>query len=357
MVDFGAPYAVDGSVIPGSGLRRQLQRETGEGSGVVRATDLRITQMNVPGAGVRISPGDDLIQCRAPGRDRETYGIPLLTAQNYLGDSGAGIDGTGSSGGRRDMIIHEVLDPELPRHYTPRDQWPAGALSKLSVVPGVPATAKTVDDVPALNDVTCYALAAIKWPASTGTITNAMIEDLREVQSPRRSEALFARPRVAADDGRQMFLTAPMTNGGEFFPGGAGIANEFKVQVPAWATRMVIDAAWMAIMYDANVSPYGRFWVEFGTEYRAKGWANKHDFEFSTQDFWFNAPLTPDQKSDNWLLADEVPVPAKLRGKEVTFVFKAGLENATASKVWMTSLGGLKCRLTFAEQAIGADLI
>lgn len=76
MVDFGAPYAMDGTIIPGAGLRRQLQRDVGTGSGVVRPGDLKITQMTPPGAGVKIAAGDDLIQSGDPGANRETYGIP-----------------------------------------------------------------------------------------------------------------------------------------------------------------------------------------------------------------------------------------------------------------------------------------
>lgn len=184
MVDFGTPYAIDGTTIPAEGLRRQSQRDAGAGSGVARPGDLKVTQMNTPGTGVRIAAGDDIIQCRAPNRDRESYSTPNFTAQDWMGDAGTGIPGTGSSATRRDMIIHEILDPSLPRHYTPQAQWPAGALSKISVVPGVPAAAKSVKDVPALNDVTCYELAAINWPTSTATITNAMIEDLRKVHRP-----------------------------------------------------------------------------------------------------------------------------------------------------------------------------
>ena len=187
MVDFGQATYIDGTVIPGAELRRNTQRDAGDGSGVVRPGDLKITQMDVPGAGVKVAVGDVLVQSRAPGADRETYGLPLVTAQNYLGDAGAGLPGTGSSvpsGGRRDLVFVEILDPGLPTSYTPQVDWPAGESAKLSVIQNVPASTRTIADVPALANVTGYELALITYPASTATITNAMITDLRALQSP-----------------------------------------------------------------------------------------------------------------------------------------------------------------------------
>lgn len=187
MVDFGQATYIDGTINPGAILRRNTQRDTGSGSGVIRPGDLKITQMDVPGAGVKVAAGDALVQSRAPGAERETYGVPLSSSQNYLGDGGAGIPGTGSSvpsGGRRDMVFLEILDPGLPTFYTPEVDWPSGQSVKVSIIQNVPATARSIADVPALANITGYALALITYPASTSTITNAMILDLRTVQSP-----------------------------------------------------------------------------------------------------------------------------------------------------------------------------
>lgn len=360
MVDFTVPYAMDGTVLPGEALRRQQQDVVGEGSGVVRAADLKIVPLDVPGQGVKIMPGHDLIQSRAPGRDRETYGVQLNTAQNYMGDDGAGIPGTGSSGGRRDMIIHEILNPEEDRHFTPQENWPAGATSKLSVVQNVPADAVRVDQVPALNEVTCYEVTAINWPASTGTITAAMLEDLRTVQNPFRSEFRYARPRIAADDGKQAYLIGKGSDGGEFWPGGAGVVNQFQAFIPRRATQMGIDARWLSLFFKGN--PFGDVWMEFGTESRPHTWPNKQQYEFATQKFAFNAPDSADVKGANLFAMDTVPVPAKLRGKLVTFVFKGSRRDETqvtnpAHQVWMGARGGLGCVLTFAEVAQGADAV
>ena len=112
MVTFDQATYIDGTVNPGAILRRNTQRDAGTGSGVLRPGDLKITQLDTPAAGVKIALGDALIQSRASGAERQTYGVPLSTSQNYLGDAGTGLPGTGSSvppGGRRDL-------PDRPRH-------------------------------------------------------------------------------------------------------------------------------------------------------------------------------------------------------------------------------------------------
>ena len=365
MVDFGQATYIDGTVIPGSELRRVTQRDTGDGSGVVRPGDLKITQMSVPGAGVRIAVGDVLIQSRAPSAGRETYGGALTTAQNYLGDAGTGIPGTGSSvppGGRRDMVFVEVLDSGLPTFYTPQGEWPVGQSLKLSIIQNVGAAAQSIEDVPALANVTGYALAIITYPASTATITNAMITDIRVLQNPRRDGFTFARPRVGGDSGPQMYLAATMAplpaTGGELFPGGGGIPNRFQIKVPTWATRMALDAKWMSLFYAASQNPRGRYWMEYGDEWRGdKSWPGMRQLEFATQEFAFNAPAIADVSSDNWQLMDEVPIPAKLRGKTIWIAFKAARAAGNATSVVMNSTGGLGCTGVFAERAIDADLL
>lgn len=245
MVDFLTPYAVDGSVIPGAGLRRAMQDATQATTGVTQPGDLKVSQLDVPGAGVKIAAGNDTIVCRAPGRGRESYVTSLPADGTYLGDAGTGIPGTGSSGGRRDMIIHEITDPSLPRTYTPREQIPEGVYSKITVVQGVPAGARSVADVPALNEVTAVALAAVNWPASTATITNAMVEDLRRVRSPQRERGPMS-----------VYFPTGATTTGRRIPSGSygdwplADAERPMLRVPEWATQLRVtgwvQGAWYA---------------------------------------------------------------------------------------------------------------
>ena len=225
------------------------------------------------------------------------------------------------------------------------------------VIPGVAANATILQKLPNQANTTGYALARVRVPAFTGTITASLITDLRAVAQPRRTEVVYARPRITADDGAQTFLTATVANGGEYFPGGNGVANQFEVDVPEWATRILIEATWMSVSQIGT--PHGRYWMEFGDEYRPHTWPDKRQFEFYTQHFGFNAANTADEKNDTWVAMDELPLAAKLRGKTISFAFKAGNNSVFAAqhKTWMNSLGGLGARITFAERALDSDLL
>ncbi|QIK62336.1 hypothetical protein G7068_03275 [Leucobacter viscericola] len=356
MVDFEAPYAMDGTRIPAEGLRRQLQREAGTGSGVVRPGDLRISQLDVPGTGVKIAAGDDLIQSRESGRGRETYGIPLLTAQNYMGDGGQGIPGTGSTATRRDMIIHEILDPIFAKTYTPRDQWPEGATSKLSVVPGVPATAKTVAEVPALAGVTAYELAAINWPKSTGTITNAMLEDLRRLQSPRTDTAVRSINLTAAGTGDRVPITDTQPypgggqtygkTGGQTWPVEAETSGRLDIAIPDWANYMAYTITWSQLsVLSGNGNAYGNMWLQVGANVDPTVWRG----EASSWDI----AETAGSHTMMMRVADTNFIPANLRGRTMRFYPRVNLTGgksaASPRLTWATSFD---LTVTFLERAV-----
>lgn len=347
------PYVINGAAHSAALFRRQAQRPATDQVGVSRPGDLKVSQLSAAATGFRIAQGGLSLPSRFPGRGRESYGVENGDAVIDVND----VAGTGSSA-RRDAIVVEILDP----NYRPVTHEVAALTNymEVHVVQGVGAGAKTIDDIATFNNRTAYVLAFINWPESTTAITNAMIQDARSLANPKRSEALYARPRIGADEtSAQQFLTGKDSNGGEYFPGGAGSPNTFQVDVPEWATRMVIDASWMTVMLKGN--PYGSHWIEFGDEYKPHTWPNQRQYEFATQQFGFNAPDSTDIKSTNFLLMDEVPVPAKLRGKRVTFAFKASRRDETqinaSNQVSMLWNSGLGCRITFAEAAVDADLI
>lgn len=317
MVDFGQATYIDGTVIPGSELRRVTQRDTGDGSGVVRPGDLKITQMDVPGAGVKVAVGDALIQSRAPGAGRETYGVPLTTAQNYLGDAGTGLPGTGSSvpsGGRRDMVFLEILDVGLPTFYTPQVDWPAGQSAKLSVVQNVGASAQRVEDVPALANVTGYALAVITYPASTATVTNAMIEDLREVHSPREKTVLRAFGLTDAENGVQSITNTTAYPGGQAWPS-ATITEGFDLEIPLWAAEAVVIMTVAGARIPGSGEAVGRHWVRIGTP-------SDPDARSSQPTAWDVAETASDHRTA-FVTGDTIYLPPALRGKTKRFYSRA----------------------------------
>lgn len=333
--------------------RRLVYASTSGAEGVGSPTDLRVLPLEVPGQGIRVVNGSALIRSNYTGGETQTY-MGTVYEQETVS-----VDATGSSAARSDLVVMRVEDPFAggTKYPKPADEdIPDAPYIHIRVISGVPAGTRRLQDVALYRNDSAVTLARIDFPVNTGTVTAGMITDLREVAQPHRSEVVFARPRLAGDDS-QMYLKALTSAGGEIFPGGAGIPNQFSVRVPEWATHMVIDAAWMSVVGVGN--PYGSYWVEFGDEYRNHTWPNKQQYEFTTQVFGFNYPNSTDNSSYTWQLMDEVPIAAKLRGKVVTFAFKGGLGKTfpAASKVWMPSNGGLGCRLTFAERAAGADMV
>lgn len=331
---------------------RMLFTATGGAEGIGDTPDLRVLPLAPAGQGVRVTTGTALIRSRYGSATNQSYQGALTTERAITTTQ------TPSNKGRSDLIVMRVEDP-----YAANSSWPLPADPDtydgfpIRVIEGVPAGTTRLQDISTYRNHTAVTLARIDIPAGTATITAGMIKDLRMLALPQRSEVVFARPRVAGDDGAQMYLTATVADGGEYFPGGAGFANQFEVEIPESATRMVIDASWMSVSQIGT--PHGQFWMEFGTEWRDHTWPGKRQWEFCTQYFSFNAANTADEKVSAWSLMDEVPVPAKLRGKRVTFVFKAGNTSKFAAqhKTWMGGLGGLGCRITFAQVAQGADLI
>lgn len=336
--------------------RRLVYVSTSGAEGVGSPTDLRVRPLSVPGQGVRVTIGSALIKSNYVGGETQTYMGTVYTQEEVE------VTPTGSGGGRADLVVMRVEDPFAAGSVYP--QPPEAEIASapyvyIRVISGVPASAKRLQDVPGYQNDTAVTLARINLPASTGTVTSAMITDLRSVAQPQRFEVVYARPRISADSGTQRYLTGKDSDGGEFFPGGAGSPNQFTVDVPSWATRMVIDASWITVFMKGN--PWGSQWIEFGTEYRAHTWPNKQQYEFNTQKFSFNSSAGTDSKTTNFLVMDEVPVPAKIRGKTVTFVFKASRRDETqinaTNQVWMGADAGLGCRITFAERAIDSDLL
>ncbi|WP_052961442.1 MULTISPECIES: hypothetical protein [unclassified Leucobacter] len=340
-----------GAVHTPESARRQTYASTGGAEGVGGAGDLLVRPWAVPGQGVRVAIGSGLALSRYVGGEAQTY-MGTAYAEQIINTTPTG---SSPSTGRSDLIVMRVKDP-----YAQGSPWPAPALEDrpaeqyvyFEAIPGVPTTTTRLQDVPGRQNDTGIALARIDFPANTGTVNASMIKDLRKVARPQREDVTFARPRVAADDSPQNYLTATVANGGEFFPGGGGYSNEFTVDVPTWATRVIFDAEWISVNYGPDRRPVGRYWLEFGDEYRPGTWPGKQQFEFATQQFPFNATRNDAGSTSNWPLADNRSVPVKLRGKKITVCFKAGVQNVPgANHTWMDALSGLKCRITFVESS------
>ena len=313
-------------------------------TGIIEPTDLQVKALPTPGGAVRVHKGSGVIKSTYPGVIGQSY---VVQEDSY---TDVPVAPTGSSGGAKKYVYLLIEDTQ----YT--GQPPA------SVENGPYNSYHVTTTLPQFQPY--LLLAQIDQPASRADIQPEMITDLRELANPIVGQFTFARPRISEDDGAQIKLTGRLTSGsvgpywGELFPGGAGVPNETRRMIPSRATHMSIRADWMGISAAGGVNSHGRYWVEFGDQYKAHTWPGGRQYEFATQQFGFDTSGAGSAYKESWPLMDQVYIPKKLRGKEVTFAFKAGL-NASASTagITMAALGGLGMHVVFSMAPLDQDTI
>lgn len=194
---------------------RMLVRDLARGAeGVTEGDDLKVTQRSTPGAGVTIGDGSGVVK----GRVSSFQGHYSVCNQ---GSEDLDIAATGGSV-RSDMVILRVEDPEYEGTLDPETD----EVCYFQVISNVSSSATAIPD-----GRTGIPLARIDIPASTSTITNAMITDLRQVANPRRERTryLYSPPSLSEFSGDGVYRTL----------GGAGAP--WSVPVPDWATKVMIS--------------------------------------------------------------------------------------------------------------------
>lgn len=304
---------------------------TGGHTGIATPTSLQVRATSPAGGNVQIMPGGCVIESTYQGALQQSYTVRNASATNVAIPPNT----TGST--RTHYITVEVNDPTYAGDNPPSvEEGPYNSFrvrtSRQSVHPE-------------------HLLATVKVPPNTSVITGSMITDQRKMANPKRETYVFARPRIAEDSSPQNYLKGREANGGEYFPGGGGYSNEAKLLVPDWAVSMIIEADWMSVNYDGGKNPYGTFWIAYGDEYRDHTWPGNLQFEYRTQPFRFNAPAVGNDMRISWNLMDTRKIPAKYRGKKITFAFIAALAaKAPGSAVWMDGYSGLGLKVTFTEE-------
>ncbi|MFJ3043598.1 hypothetical protein [Streptomyces tendae] len=153
---------------------RMMIRDLARGNqGITEGDDLKVTALSTPGAGVQIGDGSAVIA----GKVSPVQGF--YNAYN-IGSDTVDVAAT-SSTSRSDMVVLRVEDPEYEGDRDPA----VDPIVFFEVIPNVSSTATT-----APAGYSAIPLARIDIPASTATITNGYIKDLRQVANPRRERIL-----------------------------------------------------------------------------------------------------------------------------------------------------------------------
>ena len=217
------PWFVGGGAQHSPEVARTLAYAGTRGSeGISGLGDLKVQAQSTPTTTVRVSPGAGLVLNRYAGGGQQTYVLRNATQTDVP------ITATGSSGGRTDLVVARVLDPQY-EGAAPSDPV-TFQYSKLAVIQGVSASVKTAAE---LNlGYPAIALARITLPASTATITSDMITDLRKVAQPRRDRAMVT-----------VFPSTPQTMPtGSYGNWPVPTGQRPVVSVPSWATRLDVVA-------------------------------------------------------------------------------------------------------------------
>lgn len=221
--------------------RRLVYAATGGAEGVGGPDDLKVTPLDVPGAGVRILTGSGLMKSLYVGGQTQTYMGSVYEQETVS------IGATGSGAGRSDLVVMRVEDP-----FAAGSPWedpldPASAqYVHIRVISGVPAGTRRVQDVPGHATDTAITLARVDLPPSTGTVTSANLVDLRTLASPEREDGtIIAYPSGAFTTGRRI-PSAPVGYGDWPLEGD----ERPLLNVPSWANYILVTAlvegAWYA---------------------------------------------------------------------------------------------------------------
>lgn len=252
-------WAIDGVEVPASVARMLAYVAGGGAEGIVEPGGLKVLPLAVPGTSVRVLPGAAMVKNLYPGGSLQSYPVYETVQQTVP------IVATGSGGGRTDLVIARVRDTEYAAG-------PPGMT--FEVIQGVPSNT-TADYVSALP-YPALALARVTLPASTATVSAAMITDLRRLAQPRSL--------------RRVRQSAPQSTPQNMVHDGAVLARwitpaEWQVEIPAWATHVnirldVFNAIHLAGNVFGNIgafvagaqavtAPYAAAWVGASTRAHA----------------------------------------------------------------------------------------
>ena len=320
------PYLVGGGFEHSAEvMRAMLAASTSGAEGIVNAGDFKVQPLSVPGTSVRVAPGNALIRNSYGGGGAQTY------ACRAGSETEVPIEATGSAGSRTDLIVARIDDPT----------YQGGAFDPLTfeaarfeVIQGVPASTKTVAGLglsyPAI------ALARVKLPASTGTVTAAMITDLRSVALPRIQRHLFTHNLSNEETDS---INPPVGDEmGEAWP---NVFWEFSI--PTWATRVRVRALLGGVrVEEKSPNNYGNLFVRFGTVPTG----------FSTQYGRWDNSMAGGITRQTFMVADDRTVPSSFRGIDTRAYIRATRKNNNSNVPLLDTFSSISLDLEFYETAV-----
>lgn len=318
------PFMIGGGAEHSAAIARSVAyASTGGKEGVASPGDFKIAAQNVPNGTVRALAGVATLLNTYAGGSGQAY-----VAKN-LSQTHINIQPTGSTGGRSDLIVLSVRDPEFEGEAPsdPNDF----EYTRLEVISGVPSTTTSLEEIefprPAIP------LARIDIPKSTATITSGMIRDLRFLANPRTQRHLFVYA-LTQDDGIIPLRNATDPNipnptvVGDWWPNPKNV-SDWTIDVPEWAQRVRMVGQWGGVLLKSGGgNAWGRIWARIGSIYDDNG--------INTQEVsWDLDSERTGNSREAWMTGADRAVPASLRGAKNQWV---GLRGRVISKESNASL-------------------
>ena len=320
------PYLVGGGFEHSAEvMRAMLAAATSGAEGIVTPGDFKVQPLAVPGTSVRVAPGNALIRNSYGGGQAQTY------ACRAGSETEVAIEATGSAGSRTDLIVARIDDPT----------YQGGAFDPLTfeaarfeVISGVPSDQKDVSGLglsyPAIP------LARLNVPPSTGTITAAMITDLRSVALPRLQRHLFTH-NLSPEESDYINPTV----GDEMGEAWPNVYWEFSI--PTWATRVRVRALLGGVrVEEKSPNNYGNLFVRFGTVPTG----------FSTQYGRWDNSMAGGVTRQTFMVADDRTVPSSFRGIDSRAYIRATRKNDNNNVPLLDTFSSISLDLEFYETAV-----
>lgn len=327
------PWFVGGGAQHSPEVARTLAyAATGGKQGIVSPSDLKVTATAVPGGTVQVSVGAAVIPSRNSTGANQSYIARMNTADT------AAIAATSSSGGRSDLVVIQIEDPFVSGEpwQDPSDPT-VGPYVFTRVISNVPAGTTDLNDVSGYGGRTAITLARIDIPASTGTITNAMITDLRDLANPRSERQIVSR---TPSDYYVTFAT------GVWKPFPNDVIS--GLVVPKWATHAVVRAETTMRYISGNA--YGKFQGFMGPAGQQDNSTLFTDFVIDSTDSSAGSYRQPFIMPSNGYFA----IPSSMRGKPVQISGRVQPNSSTndGARIGTSPADYMFADVTFLERAI-----
>lgn len=240
------PWAIGGGAEHSPEVARLLAYASTSGAeGIVNSGDLKVRELSVPGSSVTVDPGAALIRNRSTGGDDETY-VGRLPSQDTVN-----IAATGAGAGRSDLIVVQIEDPFLAGSpwADPADPTTAQYIFT-RVISNVPAGTTTLQEVAGYENRTAITLARVDMPASTGTVIEDYIVDLRGMALPRAERKM----KTIYPSGYYYDGTAHGIPTGGYSSWPIRSSERPLIWVPEWATHLDVVAHFPGVYFDAGTT-------------------------------------------------------------------------------------------------------